>query len=257
MNANYYQYLEQVNSLNIFEKITYELLLVQKNKKFIEIYSESRLAKEDKAVADAANIINLAQKFNISEDQIPILKESFLFFKPELKQSIDSYLFDLKIATSFGLGIGTLIPSVMGFLEKTNISITKENAILLSVGVLLGVIYTKQREVAKIKRLFRKIIMSIRDKKLKNTFKIFKILAKKLWIPIEKLFEFIAYSIMAIPMSNLFLSFLREHKFNPQLVNQALTGLGLAMLFQVLRRTPILWRKFSNFFKIKKKLNYD
>ena len=50
--------------------------------------------------------------------------------------------------------------------------------------------YTQKKETDKIKKLFNKLFLKIKNKKLKNTISIIKILAKKLWIPFDKFLEF-------------------------------------------------------------------
>ena len=250
---NYYHYIEEVNKLNILEKITYELINFQESKHFKYLYQEELESIKNKdEIVDKT--IAIAKKFSIEPENVGMLKKSFLYFRPELEKSIESYLFDLKIATSFGLGIGTLIPSVLLFLQKSQIGISYENAILLSVGIILGVMYTQKKETDKIKKLFNKLFLAVKNKKLKNTVLIIKILAKKLWIPFDKFLEFLAYTIMAIPMSNMLLFFLKENRFNPDMVEQSLTGLAIAGLMQIFRRSPKLFSKFSRFFKMKKKL---
>lgn len=252
MNKNYYHYIEEINNLNVLEKITYELVHFQKSQYFLQLYQEElESQKESDEMIDLT--IKIAKKFNIEPENVPTLKKAFIYFKPELEKIIDSFLFDLKIATSFGLGIGTLIPSVMLFLQKNQINITYENAILLSVGVIMGVIYTQQRQTYKIKNLFRKLFTVIKNKKLKNVITIIRILAKKIWIPADKFLEFLAYCMMAIPLSNALLFFIQQNRYNPELVNQSLSGLAIAGLLQLLRRTPKLFNKFSRFFKMKKK----
>jgi hypothetical protein len=253
MNNNYYYYIEEVNKLNVLEKITYELINFQESDHFKHLYQEElESQKQDGEIVDRT--IAIAKKFSVEPENVNMLKKAFIYFKPELKETIDSYLFDLQIATSFGLGIGTLIPSVLLFLEKAQINISYENAILLSVGVIMGVIYTQKRETYKIKMLFKKLFLVIRNKKLKKTFTVIKILAKKLWVPLDKFLEFLAYTMMAIPLSNVLLSFLKQNKFDPDLISQSLNGLAIAGLLQLLRRTPKLFNKFSRFFKMKRKL---
>lgn len=252
-NNKYLYYIEEVNKLNILEKITYELINFQESEYFKQLYKEEMESqKTENEIADKT--IEIAKKFSIEPENVDKLKKAFLFFRPELKETIDSYLFDLKIATSFGLGIGTLVPSVLLFLEKAQIRISYENALLLSVGVIMGVIYTQKKQVFKIKRLFQKLFMAINNKKLKNAINVIKIIAKKLWIPFDKFLEFLAYTMMAIPLSNVLLYFLQQYKFNPALVKQSLSGLAIAALLQLLRKTPKMFNRFSNFFRMKRKI---
>ena len=251
MNNKYYQYLEEINSLNSLEQIIYELVMFQKNEKFINLYNESTIEQEEKIVdKEIDKIDKIAKKFSIKYEEVPLLKKAFVTLAPELKQTIDNYLFDLKIATSFGLGIGSLIPSIMLFLNKTQISISRENAILLAVGVILGVFYTRKKEIRKIDKMFKKLFFYIKNKKLRNTIKIIKLISIKMWIPVDKFMEFLAYTIMAIPMSNFFVSFLQSSNFNPVLVKQSLEGLATGGLIHLLRKIgPKLLFKFSSFFK--------
>ena len=251
MNKNYYHYIEEINNLNVLEKITYELVHFLESEYFSQLYQEEVESQKEIDMVDST--IRIAKKFNVEPENVPMLKKAFIYFKPELEKTIDSFLFDLKIATSFGLGIGTLIPSVMLFLQKNQINISHENAILLSVGVIMGVIYTQQRQTYRIKNLFRKLFTVIKNKKLKNVVTIIRILAKKIWIPADKFLEFLAYCMMAIPLSNALLFFIQQNRYNPELVNQSLSGLAIAGLLQLLRRTPKLFNKFSRFFKMKRK----
>jgi hypothetical protein len=247
-NKNYYYYIEKVNSLNTLEKITHELVMFQESSFFINLYNESQETKTDNKNVDP--VLRIADKFSIKKEDVPALKKAFIFFKPEIEKTIDSYIFDLKIATSFGLGIGSLIPSVITFLSKMQITISRENAILLAVGVIMGVIYTKEKDVKKIKNLLIKIKRKIKDKKLNNVIKIIKIIAEKIWIPFDKFLEFLAYTIMAIPLANFLSSFLKDLNFNPDLARQSLEGLAIAGLIQIFRQTaPKIWNKFSTTFK--------
>lgn len=247
----YYNYLEQINSLNVLEKLTYELVMFQKNKNFNNIYIESKI--DEIELEETDRVLRIAKKFSIKTNEVSFLKKAFVYFKPELKETIDTYLFDLKIATSFGLGIGSLIPSIINFMSKMQISISKENAILLAVGVIMGVIYSKQKEIIFLKKTIKKLFSVIKSTKLKKTLSIIIIISKKLWIPIDKTLEFMAYTILAIPFANFLSSFLKDVKFNPELAKQALMGMAIGGLIHIFRKVaPKLWNNFSKFFKRKK-----
>lgn len=255
--SKYYHYIEQINSLNTLERLIYELVMFQKSEKFIQFYNESQIEQQEAIIdKEIDRIDKIAKKFSIKYEEVPILKKAFIVLAPELKQTIDAYLFDLKIATSFGFGIGSLIPSVIFFLQKNQINISYENAILLSVGIILGIVYTKSKEIKKIERVLKKIFFHTKNKKLKNTIKIIFLIGKKISIlTLDKLMEFLAYVIMAIPMSNFFVSFLQNSRFNPTLAQQSLEGLAIGGLIHLLRKiSPKLWSKFSSFFKKRRSL---
>lgn len=243
-NKNYYYYIEQVNSLNILEKITYELVMFQKSSHFVDLYNESKETEiDDKNIS---RIEDIAEKLKLETDEIPIFKK----FLVQLEPAINNYLFDLKIATSFGLGIGGLIPSVMTLMNKLQISVSKENAIMIATGVVLSIIYTNKKETSKIKKLPKKLFSATKDKKLRRTLIIIMMIAKKLWIPVDKALEFLAYTITAIPFANFLSIFLRDIKFDPTLAEQALAGLAIGGLIHVFRAmAPKLWTKFTGFFK--------
>ena len=248
-NKNYYYYIEKVNSLNTLEKITYELVMFQKSPLFLDLYNE---AQETKTENENINRIeDIAEKLNIKqENEISILRKSLLHLEP----SINNYLFDLKIATSFGLGIGGLIPFVMTFMNRMELTVSRENAIMIAAGVVLSIIYTNKKETTKIKKLTKKLINSIKDKKLKKTLIIIMLISKKLWIPIDKALEFLAYTITAIPFANFLSSFLKDVNFDPTLAKQALAGLAIGAVIHVFRQmAPKLWGKFTKFFKRKGK----
>lgn len=244
-NKNYYYYIEQVNSLNTLEKITYELVMFQKSPIFLDFYNEAQETEtEDKNID---RIEDIAKKLNIkSDNEISILKKSLLYLEP----SINNYLFDLKITTSFGLGIGGLIPSVMTFMNRMELTISRENAIMIAAGVVLSIIYTNKKETTKIKKLNKKLINSIKDKKLKRSLIIIMMIGKKLWISVDKALEFLAYTITAIPFANFLSSFLRDVNFDPNLAKQALAGLAIGAVLHIFRQTaPKIWGKFTGFFK--------
>jgi hypothetical protein len=244
-NKNYYYYIEKVNSLNTLEKITYELVMFQKSPLFLNLYNEAQ--ETETKNENIESIEGIAKKLNIKSDsEISILKKTLLYLEP----SINNYLFDLKIATSFGLGIGGLIPFVMTFMNRMEITVSRENAIMIAAGVVLSIIYTNKKETTKIKKLTKKLINSIKDKKLKRSLIIIMMIGKKLWIPVDKALEFLAYTITAIPFANFLSSFLRDVNFDPTLAKQALTGLAIGAAVHIFRQTaPIFWGKFTKFFK--------
>lgn len=248
-NNNYYYYIEKVNSLNTLEKITYELVMFQKSPIFIDLYNEAQEAKTENE--NIERIEDIAKKLNIkSDNEISTLKKSLLYLEP----SINNYLFDLKIATSFGLGIGGLIPSVMTFMNRMELTISRENAIMIAAGVILSIIYTNKKETTKIKKLTKKLINSIKDKKLKRSLIIIMMIGKKLWVSVDKGLEFLAYTITAIPFANFLSSFLRDVNFDPNLAKQALTGLAIGAAIHIFRQTaPKIWGKFTKIFKRRSK----
>lgn len=250
MKKNYFYYIEEINQLNDLEKILYELIMFQESKQFY-IYQEEAQKEDDSKIKNDKTI---SEKFGVPIEEVSLLKKCFIALKPELEKTIDAYLFDLKIATSFGLGIGSLIPSVMLFLEKLEINISYESGVLLAVGVILGVIYTKKNEIQKARKLFKKALLSIKNKKLNNTIKILKLLSQKLWIPTDKFLEYVAYTIMAIPMANSLVIFLKQ---NPNIasVEQALAGMGIGLLIHMFRKLPKLFNRFSKYFKMKKRVS--
>lgn len=248
-NKNYYYYIEQINSLNILEKITYDLVMFQKSPYFIKMYNESQETK-DTSDEKINSVETIAEKFSIAKEDVSLLKKAFIFLKPELAKSIDAYLFDLKIATSFGLGIGSLIPSVMTALDKNQISITKENAILLAVGIMMGIIYTKQKEIENAKKILKKVLTEIRNNKLDKFISIIKVIAKKLWIPFDKFLEFLAYTMMAIPFATFLTNFLGQTEFDVKTATISLKGFALAGAIQILKNTaPKLLSGFNKYFK--------
>ena len=64
MNKNYYHYIEDINNLNVLEKITYELVHFLESEYFSQLYQEEVESQKESDMVDST--IRIAKKFNVT-----------------------------------------------------------------------------------------------------------------------------------------------------------------------------------------------
>lgn len=138
--------------------------------------------------------------------------------KDLLKKASDGLNLDIKIASSFGFGIGALIQPISVLLEKNKLSFTETEVLMLSLAVLFSISRKDLSIFNKIK--LKKSVVSL----IKAATQFMISLVKIAGIGVDRLAEFVAFTFISIPFSNIIKKIV-SHELNHEDFTKLIIGL--------------------------------